>query len=290
MSDSRAARKRRRLAGILQGDACVLAGSVFDPLSARIADEVGCQVGVLGGSIASLAILGAPDLMLITLTELVEQVRRSCRNSEVAVVVDADHGFGNALNVMRAVDELAAAGVAAVSIEDTMLPRRFGAGEQPELVSVEEGAGKLRAAVEAARDSGVLVFGRTNALAITGLQDTIARFRAYERVGVQALFLPYVKSRGELDEIAAATTLPIVLGAPADAVVEMDYLARRRVRVCLRGHQPFNAAVSAMHATALAMARGEAPGALPGIASGDTLARLSASDQYKRWTNDYLEK
>ena len=109
--------KRKSLAALLAGQRCVIAGSVFDPLSARIADEVGFEVGVLGGSVASFAVLGAPDLMLLTLTELAEQVRRICRASELPVIVDADHGFGNALNVMRAVEELASAGVAGLSVE-----------------------------------------------------------------------------------------------------------------------------------------------------------------------------
>lgn len=118
--------KRKSLAALLAGKRCVYAGSVFDPLSARIADEVGFEVGVLGGSVASFAVLGAPDLMLLTLTELAEQVRRICRASELPVIVDADHGFGNALNVMRTVEELASVGAAGLSIEDTLLPRAFG--------------------------------------------------------------------------------------------------------------------------------------------------------------------
>jgi carboxyvinyl-carboxyphosphonate phosphorylmutase len=113
--------KRKRVAALLAGDRCVLAGSVFDPLSARIADEVGFEVGVLGGSVASFAVLGAPDLMLLTLTELAEQTRRICRASDLPVLVDADHGYGNALNVMRTVEELATVGAAGCSIEDTSL-------------------------------------------------------------------------------------------------------------------------------------------------------------------------
>ena len=153
--------KREKFTALLAGARCVIAGSVFDPLSARIADEVGFEVGLLGGSVASFAVLGAPDLMLLTLTELAEQTRRICRASELPVLVDADHGFGNALNVMRTVEEFANAGAAGLSVEDTLLPRAFGSSKEPSLTSVEEGAGRMRAAVTAARESGIAIFGRT---------------------------------------------------------------------------------------------------------------------------------
>ena len=182
--------KRKRFAALLAGDRCVLAGSVFDPLSARIADEVGFEVGVLGGSVASFAVLGAPDLMLLTLTELAEQTRRICRASDLPVLVDADHGYGNALNVMRTVEELASVGAAGCSIEDTSLPRAFGSAKEPTLTSVEEGVGRMRAAVTAARGSGIKIFGRTAAIAITDIDDAVRRLQAYEKAGVDALFVP----------------------------------------------------------------------------------------------------
>ncbi len=140
---------------------------------------MGFEVGLLGGSVASLAVLGAPDLMLLTLTELAEQTRRICRASELPVLVDADHGFGNALNVMRTVDELANAGAAGLSIEDTLLPRAFGSSKEPSLTSVEEGAGRMRAVVTAARESGITIFGPTAAVAIT---DTTMRCAACRRM------------------------------------------------------------------------------------------------------------
>jgi carboxyvinyl-carboxyphosphonate phosphorylmutase len=117
-----------RLREILAGDQCVVACSLFDPMSARVADELGFELGIMGGSVAALAVLGAPDLILLSLTELAEQARRVCRAGRVGLIVDADHGYGNALSVMRTVEELQTAGVAGISIEDTLLPRAFGAG------------------------------------------------------------------------------------------------------------------------------------------------------------------
>ena len=281
--------KRKRFAALLAGDRCVLAGSVFDPLSARIADEVGFEVGVLGGSVASFAVLGAPDLMLLTLTELAEQTRRICRASDLPVLVDADHGYGNALNVMRTVEELASVGAAGCSIEDTLLPRAYGSSKEPTLTSVEEGIGRMRAAVTAARGSGIKIFGRTAAIAITDIDDAVRRLQAYEKAGVDALFIPYVKSEAQLDRIAAAVGLPLILGSPAAELVDLQYLASHRVRVCLRGHQGFAASVQALYDAARATFDGIAPGELQNIAPERLMARLTRAAEHDRLSEEFLQ-
>jgi hypothetical protein len=130
--------RRARFRAILAGDACMHPASVHDPIAARIATDLGFETAMFAGSIASIAVLGAPDLILVTLTEFAEQARRICRAGAPPLMVDADHGYGNALNVMRTVQELETAGVAALTIEDTDLPRAHGAGE-PGLLSLEAG-------------------------------------------------------------------------------------------------------------------------------------------------------
>ena len=120
--------RRERFRSILAGDRCVYAASVFDPISARIAEDLGFEAGMLAGSVVSGRVLGAPDLVVLTLTELAQQVRRVCRAGELALMVDADHGYGNALNVMRTVEELENAGAAGLTIEDTLLLRERRAG------------------------------------------------------------------------------------------------------------------------------------------------------------------
>src|ERR1700687_3230629 len=110
-------RKRRdALRSILTESRCVRPGSVYDASSIRIAEDLGFEVGMFGGSVASLAVLGDPDVTLITLTELAQQMRRMARASSLPVLVDADHGYGNALNVRRTVQELEAAGAAGLTI------------------------------------------------------------------------------------------------------------------------------------------------------------------------------
>src|SRR3954462_862205 len=162
--------RRERLRSVLSGNQCVYPGSVFDPISARVAEELGFEVGMLAGSVASLTVLGAPDLILLTLTEFAQQAHRICRAGNLPLLCDADHGYGNALNVMRTVEELETAGVAGIMIEDTVLPRAFGE-KKPSLISLEEGIGKMRAALAAREDKALTIIGRTSAAAITDWRD-----------------------------------------------------------------------------------------------------------------------
>src|SRR5437667_9015306 len=164
-------RKRREaLRSILSGSRCVRPGSVYDAISIRIAQDLGFEVGMFGGSVASLAVLGDPDIALITLTELAEQVRRMSRAASLPVLVDADHGYGNALNVRRTVQELEAAGTAGLTIEDTLLPQAYGA-EGPQLIPLQEGVGKMKAALDGRGDPSLVIMGRTGAVSISGLDD-----------------------------------------------------------------------------------------------------------------------
>ena len=114
--------RRQAFREILTGAHCVHPGSVFDPISARIAEDLGFELGMFAGSVASMTVLGAPDRIVLTLTEFAAQAQRICRAGELPLLVDADHGYGNALNVQRTVEELEMAGVAGLSIEDTELP------------------------------------------------------------------------------------------------------------------------------------------------------------------------
>jgi carboxyvinyl-carboxyphosphonate phosphorylmutase len=285
---SRWATRREQLRAVLEGGHCVHPASVHDPLSARIAEDLGFEIGMLAGSVASLAVLGAPDLIVLTLTEFAEQARRICRASALPLLCDADHGYGNALNVVRTVEELEAAGVAGLSIEDTELPQPHGGGGKPRLIRVEEGVGKMRAAVAARGDTGIVVAGRTSAPAISGVSDTIARIRAYAACGVDAIFLVGVKTRADLDAIAAEVRLPLILGGAGPEIMDLAYLSSRGVRVCLQGHQPFAAAVQAIHDTLRALRAGVPPGRLTGVAEDSTMKRLMREDDYRRRSGDWL--
>src|SRR5580658_10587129 len=115
--------RREKFRAVLSGPRCVHPGSVYDAISARIAEDLGFEVGMFAGSIGSFSVLGNPDLILLTLTEFAAQAYRINRAGKLPLMVDADHGYGNALNVMRTVQELETSGVAGMMIEDTALPR-----------------------------------------------------------------------------------------------------------------------------------------------------------------------
>jgi carboxyvinyl-carboxyphosphonate phosphorylmutase len=228
--------RRQRFRRVLNGDRCFYPGSVYDPISGRVAEDLGYELGMFAGSTAALVVLGAPDIVLLTLTEFAEQAYRICRACTLPILVDADHGYGNALNVARTVEELESAGVAGLTIEDTALPAAYGTARNTTLISLDEGVGKMRAAIKARRDPDLVIVGRTSAPSVTWIADAIARGKAYEAVGVDGLFFSGIKTRAQLDEISAAMTLPIILGNPGSEVVDLEYLASRHVRICLQGH------------------------------------------------------
>jgi carboxyvinyl-carboxyphosphonate phosphorylmutase len=281
-------RKRRdALRKILSGSACIRPGSVYDATSIRIAEDLGFEVGMFGGSVASLVVLGDPDIALITLTELAEQMRRMSRAASLPVLVDADHGYGNALNVRRTVQELDAAGAAGLTIEDTLLPQAFGQSKT-QLISLEEGVGKMKAALDGRGDPTLVIMARTGAAPVTSLDDAIARAKAYQAVGVDALFFTGIKARGELEAIAAATALPIVLGGAPEEMLEPDYLAAQRVRIALQGHAPFAAATQAVYDTLKALREGTPPKNLKGIASQELTARVTRDAAIKASSAEFL--
>src|SRR5438128_2343384 len=162
--------RRARLRAVLAEADLSSPGSVFDPLSARLAAHAGYRYGLLGGSIASAVVLGAPDVVVLTLTELADQVRRISRGSDLPFIVDADHGYGNALNVRRTVEELEAAGAAGLTIEDTLLPQAFGQAKM-QLISLEEGVGKMKAGLDSRSDASLVIMARTGAVSVTGLEN-----------------------------------------------------------------------------------------------------------------------
>jgi carboxyvinyl-carboxyphosphonate phosphorylmutase len=281
--------RRERFRSILAGDRCVHPASVFDPISARIAEDLGFEVGMFAGSIASGTVLGAPDLVVLTLTEFAEQIHRMCRAGGLSLMVDADHGYGNALSVMRTVEELESAGVAALTIEDTVLPRAFGAAGQEQLLSVEEGVGKMKAALAARQDPGLAIAGRTGALRGFGVPETIRRVKAYEAAGVDAIFLAGGRTRDEIKAVRAELKVPLLLGGAGGELDDLQFLSANGVRVALQGHLPFQAAVKAVYDTLKALRDGAPPADLgPQLASAELMAQVTRQADYGRWAEDFL--
>ena len=281
-------KRRERARALLAGKQCVHPGSVYDALSARIAEELGFELGMFAGSVASLTVLGAPDNAVLTLSEFADQAYRICRAGDLALVVDADHGYGNALSVRRTVEELETSGVSIMSIEDTMLPAAYGTGDKAQLISLEEGVGKMRAALDARQDAKFIIAGRTGATTISGLAEAIARGKAYEKAGVDAMFFTGLKTRAQVDAIAAEMKIPLILGSPSEELSDRDYLASRGVRICLQGHMPFMASVRAAYDTLKALREGVPPAKLAGVPPAAFIDGLSREDDYARWTKEFL--
>jgi oxaloacetate decarboxylase len=279
--------RRERLRSLISGPRCIYPGSVFDAISARIAEDLGYEAGMFAGSIASFTVLGAPDVVVLTLTEFAQQAYRINRAGKLPLLVDADHGYGNALSVKRTVEELETAGVAAMTIEDTALPTPYGTSG-PTLIPIAEGVGKMKAALAGRQDKRLVIVGRTSAMAITGVDDTIARLKAYEQAGVDMLFMAGVKTRAQLDAVASAVKLPLFLGSPGAELYDLDYLSARNVRVCLQGHLPFMAAVNALHETLKALRAGTPPANIKSVASPDLMKQVTRAADYSRWSREFL--
>jgi len=274
--------RRKLYRRVLEGSACVHPASVFDAMSARMAASLGFEVGMFAGSIASATVLGAPDLVVLTLTEFAEQIRRITRGSDLPLMVDADHGYGNALNVMRTVEELETAGVAALTIEDTVLPTPFG-GQHEGLVSLEEMLGKLRGAVAARQDPSLVIIGRTGGLRAGGVAEAEKRVRAYQDTGVDAIFLVGATTRDEVEAMHRASRLPLMLGGATPALADRAWLAGQGVRIALQGHHPFYAAAKAVYDTLKYLREGGAPAGLKDRVASEALLNVALEqEEYKR--------
>jgi carboxyvinyl-carboxyphosphonate phosphorylmutase len=189
---------------------------------------------------------------------------------------------------MRTVQELEHAGVSALTIEDTVLPARFGQPEDTlEVVSTGEMVGKLRAAMHARRDPSLVIAARTAALKAEDTERTVARAKAYAATGVDAIFITGLKRLAEFEAVRAAVKLPIIIGAAPD--VKREDLAGRGVRILLQGHQPVAAAVKALYDTYTHLYNGGTPADLKSkIASAQEMERLVNGESHKKWQREYL--
>jgi carboxyvinyl-carboxyphosphonate phosphorylmutase len=279
--------RRERLRAIVNGERCVYPASVYDGISARIAADVGFEAMMFAGSVGSFSVIAAPDICVLTLTEFAQQAYRINRAGSLPLCVDADHGYGNAMSVKRTVEELETAGVSALTIEDTLLPTAFG-GNEGQLISIEEGVGKMRAALAGRQDPRLVIVGRTSAIGITGVEDTIKRLKAYEAAGVDMLFMAGLKNREQLDAVASAVTKPLFLGSVPEDMMDLDYLSARKVRVCLQGHHQFWAGVQGVYNTLKALRDGTRPSELKNVASADMQRKLLRQADYTKWSKEFL--
>jgi 2-methylisocitrate lyase-like PEP mutase family enzyme len=182
----------------LADPAIVLAPGVYDAFSALLAQAAGFEALYLSGASVAYTRLGRPDIGLVTETELEETLSRISERVRTPIIVDADTGFGNALNVQRTVKRLERAGAAAIQLEDQTSPKRCGHLDGKSLISAAEMAGKIRAAVDARAAAGTLIVARTDAVAVEGLDPALDRAEAYLAAGADVLFVEALRSEAEM--------------------------------------------------------------------------------------------
>ncbi len=179
----------------------VLAPGVFDALTALIAEQVGFDAVYLSGGAVAYTQFGRSDVGLTTATEAVDVLARITDRVSIPVIVDADCGFGNALNVQRVVRDFERAGAAMIQLEDQTFPKRCGHLENKSLISRAEMCGKLKAALDARKSADTLILARTDAVGVEGLDAAIERAEAYLECGVDAMFIEAVQSADDMDRV-----------------------------------------------------------------------------------------
>ncbi|PXW26360.1 isocitrate lyase/PEP mutase family protein [Paraburkholderia caballeronis] len=193
-------------------DGTVLAPGVFDALSAVIAEQAGFDALYLSGASIAYTKLGRSDVGLTTYTEVEDTLARITERVALPVIVDADTGFGNALNVKRTVRGFERAGAAMIQLEDQTFPKRCGHLDGKSVIPVAEMCGKLRAAVDARANAGTLILARTDAVAVEGLDAALERAERYLEAGVDALFIEALRSVEQMEAACArfASRVPLL--------------------------------------------------------------------------------
>jgi methylisocitrate lyase len=191
---------------------------VFDALSARIAEQVGFEAMFQTGYGSSAALLGMPDFGFLNASETVDNARRIIRAVSVPVLVDADTGYGNPLNVWRIVRDLENLGAAGIFLEDQIWPKRCGHMAGKDVISKDDYIPKLKAALEARRSKDFVIVARTDARAPIGLGEAIERGKAYRKAGADVIFVEAPTSIQELKKVADEIDAPLVANMIEDGV------------------------------------------------------------------------
>ena len=193
-----------RLRALLDSGQTILAPGAFDPLAARLVEEAGFPAVYMTGFGTAAALIGRPDVGLLTMTEMVDNAARIAACVDIPVIADADTGYGNPLNVIRTVGAFEAAGVAGIHLEDQVAPKKCGHLEGKLVIPAAEMAAKIRAAADARAQPDFVIIARTDARAVEGLEQALERARMYREAGADALFIEAVVTEQEAHEVARA--------------------------------------------------------------------------------------
>jgi 2-methylisocitrate lyase-like PEP mutase family enzyme len=199
-----------RVQAILDWHGAIVFPGVYDTLSAKLAARAGFPMAFISGYSVSATAIGEPDLGLLTQTEIVQRARQVCRSVEIPIIIDADTGYGNPLNVIRTVRELIDAGAAGCFLEDQQWPKKCGHMRGKRVIERSEYIDKIRAAVDTRGDADFFIVARTDALAAVGLDEAIARVSEARAAGADASFVEAPNSLDELAEIGRRAPPPVV--------------------------------------------------------------------------------
>jgi 2-methylisocitrate lyase-like PEP mutase family enzyme len=201
----------RQLRALLKDERSLQAPGVFDGLSALLVEQAGFAIAFFSGASYAFTRFGRPDLGLIGMAEVAEAVRAIRDRVALPLIVDADTGFGNALNVQRTVREFEAAGASAIQIEDQISPKRCGHMTGKQVIAKSEMVGKVKAALDARRDATTLIIARTDALSVEGFEAALSRADAYANAGADALFIEGPRDMDQMRAIGHRfATLPLI--------------------------------------------------------------------------------
>jgi 2-methylisocitrate lyase-like PEP mutase family enzyme len=195
--------KRRHLRQLLQGGQPVVAPGIYDGLTARLVEQSGFDAVIVTGAGVSASVLGAPDVGLMTMSEVLTQTRNIVNAVDIPVVGDCDTGYGNPLNVGRTIAEFENAGVAALFMEDQISPKRCGHFAGKQIIPAEDMVQKIRAAVDARTDPELVLIARTDARATDGIEEAVRRGRLYAEAGVDMIFVEAPHTEEELEFVGA---------------------------------------------------------------------------------------
>lgn len=212
-------RQSVQLRALLAEQKKILSIGVFDCFSAKLAEHAGFQLVSISGNTLTASLVGLPDLGLITMTEVAHQAHNIADSVGIPVLADGDTGYGNALNAMRAVREFEAAGVAGMSIEDQVFPKRSSSIAKARVIPVAEMVAKIKAACEARRSEDFIVIGRTDAMSGEGIDGAIERAVRYGEAGADIIFVNSLKTEDEMRKLTRAISKPVKInvseGTPA---------------------------------------------------------------------------
>lgn len=191
--------------GLIQAPGC------YDAFSARLVQRAGFDAAYMTGFGASASVLGLPDTGYMSFAEVLNQARNMAAAIDIPLIADADTGYGNAMNVLRTVRAYAQAGIAAVQLEDQVAPKKCGHTKGKAVISLPEATAKIRAAVDARAERDIVIVARTDARAVHGFDDALARCRAFEQAGADVIFFEAPESKEELQRVGQALRVPLLV-------------------------------------------------------------------------------